>query len=370
MAVLDGKPFTVADWLREMAPETRQSARTTRDRLRTLDQLFESRVLLLGAENSGIGTDSLVASRIENARRQILINAYLEKTLRPRARADSGEIAAWYASHPEDYRIKESVTVRHIQVATLKEAQKVRTLLQLKQREFADLSKELSTDAATKDNGGSLGTVTRDGFFAGLGREPALAETLLALKEGEYSHPVQLKDAWHVFRVDTHEPERLQPLDAVRDQIRGRLEREKIRTVYTAHLDELRAKFGWKVDSAVVGDSALFQPSAAELFRQAQGTTDPQTRIRMYEELMSLYPGSNYCDQAQFMIAFVYSEELSDYDRAEQEFKKLVTNYPKSELVKSAQWMLENMRKNAPQFDLPDSLPAPPAGKSEGKPGK
>jgi peptidyl-prolyl cis-trans isomerase C len=369
MATLGGKPYTVADWNRDLPPESRQAARTTTDRLRTLDQLFEGRLLMLAAEKSGLERDSATAARLDNARKQILISAYLEQTVRPLSRADSSEIAAWYRDHQEDYRIKESATVSHIQVATLKEAQRVRTQLQLKQKEFRALAKEVSTDAGTKDEGGALGTVTRDGFFRTLGREPALAESLLSLPEGALSMPLELKGSWHVFRVDTREPSRVQPLDAVRDQIRSRLEREKAGMAYRAHLELLRRTLGFRVDSSVVADSSLFQPSAAELFRQAQTSSDPETRIRLYQELMELYPNSNFCDQAQFMIGFVCSEEISDFDRAEKEFRKLIERHPKSELVKSAQWMLDNMRKNTPAFDASDSLQAQPPG-IPGKAGK
>ncbi|HVP39715.1 MAG TPA: peptidyl-prolyl cis-trans isomerase [Candidatus Saccharimonadales bacterium] len=370
MATLDGQPYTVADWIRDLPPESRQAARTTADRLRVLDQLFEARLLLLGAERTGVARDSAVAARLEGARRQILIGAYLDKVVRPLAAADSTEISAWYRDHPDDYRVKESVTVRHIQVPTLKDAQRVRTELQLGRREFVELAKEVSTDSSTRADGGALGTVTRDGYFRNLGRQAAVAETLMTLPEGGLSRPLEINGSWHIFRVDTHEPSRLQPLDAVREQIRGRLEREKATLAYRAHLEALRRQYHFHVDSAVVADSSLFLPAPAELFRQAQTTSDPQARIMLYQELLSLYPGSSFCDQAQFMIGFVCSEELSDFDRAEREFKTLIEKYPKSELRKSAEWMLENMRKGTPTFELPDSLQAQPAPGAADKPGK
>ena len=72
------------------------------------------------------------------------------------------------------------------------------------------------------------------------------------------------------------------------------------------------------------------------------------------------------------MIGFVYSEELSDYDHAEREFKALVDRYPSSELVKSAKWMMENMRKGTPNFELPDSIikSMPVPGSAPGTKGK
>ncbi len=367
LATADGKPYTLRDWNRDLPPETRQGARTMPDRVRTLDQLFEPKLLLWAAEKSGVAEDSATAARLESTRRQILINAYLEKKIRPLSKVDTSAIASFYAGHPDDYRIKASSTLRHIQVETRAEAEKVRARL-VKGEDFSAMAAKLSTDTLSRLDGGNLGSVTADGFFRTMGRDAALAETLLTLKEGELSPPLSSrstagdKTLWHVFRVEQHEPAHMQPLDAVRDQIRTRLEREKINQVYRQHLLDLKTQFHFSPNNAVLADSTLFLPSPEELFRQAQTTTDPATRIRMYEDLLHLYPGSPYAEQAQFMVGFVYSEELSDYDNAEKEFKTLVARYPKSELTKSAQWMLDNMRKGTPAFDaMPDSVKAPGA---------
>ena len=373
LATADGKPYTMKDWNRDLPIESRQAARTTQDRVRTLDQLFEPKILLWAAERSGVGEDSLTAVRLENARKQILISAYLEKTVRPLSRVDSSAIARWYGDHPDDYRIKASVTARHIQVATRPEADKVRARL-AKGEDFAALAGQISTDTLTRLEGGLLGSVTSDGFFRTLGHEPELADSLLALKEGELSRPLMThaasggRELWHIFRIDQKEQARMQPLDAVRDNIRQRLEREKVGQVYRAHLEELKTRFHFQPRMAVLGDSTLFLPSPEDLFRQAQATSDPGVRIHLYEDLLHIYPNSPFAEQAQFMIGFVYSEEMSDYDHAEAQFKKLIESHPTSELVKSAQWMLENMRKGTPAFEgMPDSLKAGTPPGSEGQ---
>ena len=85
-------------------------------------------------------------------------------------------------------------------------------------------------------------------------------------------------------------------------------------------------------------------------------------RERAGKRLLSEYPSSNVSPQAQFMVGFIYSEELKDYDQAEHAFKALLEHYPKSELADSARWMIEHMRTDAaPPFASPeaDSTAAP-----------
>jgi hypothetical protein len=73
--------------------------------------------------------------------------------------------------------------------------------------------------------------------------------------------------------------------------------------------------------------------------------------------------------QAQFMVGFIYSEELKDYTAAEETFRELLKKYPKSELAASAQWMLEHMRtEGAPDFMNPASDSSRAGGSKESAP--
>ena len=66
---------------------------------------------------------------------------------------------------------------------------------------------------------------------------------------------------------------------------------------------------------------------------------------------MREFPAADIAPQAQFMVGFIQSEELKDFDGAEKAFRELLAKYPKSELAASAQWMIEHMRtEDAPGF--------------------
>jgi outer membrane protein assembly factor BamD (BamD/ComL family) len=87
------------------------------------------------------------------------------------------------------------------------------------------------------------------------------------------------------------------------------------------------------------------------MFNEAQALTSPDARIAAYRRLLTEYPDSDVAAKAQFMVGFIYSEELKNYDEAEKAFKELLRRYPKAELAASAQWMLGHMRtEDAPAF--------------------
>ena len=79
---------------------------------------------------------------------------------------------------------------------------------------------------------------------------------------------------------------------------------------------------------------------------------DFQSAIKTYEEILKLYPDSPRAYKAQFLIAFVYSENLKDYEKAKINYEKLIEKYPDCDLVDDAHYMLRTMEN--------DTLPTSP----------
>ena len=104
-------------------------------------------------------------------------------------------------------------------------------------------------------------------------------------------------------------------------------------------------------DSAAIKHFLSARKGARDLFNEAQAITAPEARVDAYRKLLAQYPDSEVAPQAQFMIGFIYSEELKKYDDAEKSFRELLRKYPKAELAASAQWMIDHMRSDeAPSF--------------------
>ena len=83
-----------------------------------------------------------------------------------------------------------------------------------------------------------------------------------------------------------------------------------------------------------------------EMFTQAnqlqrEGKYDEA--IRMYDNLIVKYPKSTYGPQAQFMIGFIYANELKDLDKAKVAYEKFLKVYPEHEMAKDARWELEHL---------------------------
>ena len=108
----------------------------------------------------------------------------------------------------------------------------------------------------------------------------------------------------------------------------------------------------------------------ARCSRRRRTPGPPRQRIAAYRKLLDEYPDSDVSPQAQFMIGFIHSEELKNYDEAEKAFRELLQRYPKSELAASAQWMVDHMRTEeapATSSSADSSRPAPHEVRGQGR---
>jgi outer membrane protein assembly factor BamD (BamD/ComL family) len=86
-----------------------------------------------------------------------------------------------------------------------------------------------------------------------------------------------------------------------------------------------------------------------ELYTAAQDLSEKGeylSAIKTYEDILKLYPDSPRAYKAQFLIAFVYSENLKAYDKARENYNKLIEKYPNCDLADDAQYMMKTMEND------------------------
>jgi peptidyl-prolyl cis-trans isomerase C len=320
-------------------------------RKQLLDRMVEERVWLTEALEAKVDVRPQVKQQLEQQRRDLLIRTYLNELMATSPQVSDSEARDYYVEHQADYRVPATVTVRHIQTKTEKDAKKVKEQATKGGKDWMELVKKFSTDTLTKSTGGNLGTVTKDGAFGALGMQPALSESAFAQREGAIAGPYKTDRGWHVLRVDQVKPESVRPFEQVKPMIARQLGSQRSQDFYKSRLEQAREDVGVRPDSNAINRFLVQRRTAREMFNDAQAVASPEQRIDAYRKLIAQYPDSEVTAQAQFMIGFVYSEELKNYEEAEAAFKTLLQRWPKAELASSAQWMIEHMRtEDAPAF--------------------
>ncbi len=349
-------PRMLAVRLQELPEQYRTQYSTPDGRKQLLDRLVEEKVWLKDADANGVTKRPDLVLQIEAQRRDLLIRTWVNEVMAKNAPPSDSEAKIYYDGHLDEWKTPANVTLRHIQLKTEADARRVLGLARAKGADWDKLVKANSTDSLTKTNGGVLGTATREGGFAGIGPQPAFVDSALKLGAGKIAGPWKTEKAWHVVKVEAVHPETVRDFDQVRTFIVRQLGQERTQRYYQEQLTRAKAQFKVSPDSDAIHRWISARKSARDMFQEAQAAGEAGARIAAYRKVVDEYPGADVTPQALFMVGFIHSEELKDYDTAERVFRELLQKYPKSELASSAQWMVEHMRTDAvPDFMNPDS---------------
>lgn len=342
---------TLAERLAEIPEQYRATYQTPDGRRQLLDRMIEERVWLQDAESNGVSKRPEIVRQLAQQRRDLLIRTRINELMATNPAPSDSEAQAYYDANQADFKTPASVAVRHIQLKTEADGRKVLGLVKAKGADWNKLASTWSTDTLTRTNGGNLGTVTREGAFASIGSQPALAESAMALGEGGIGGPIKTDKGWSVIKVDSYRADGVRPFDQVRSFIVRQLTQQKQQSFYQDELARVKARAKVQADSTVMQSFLNDKKSARDMFTEAQGAGAPEARIAAYRKVVETWPDADLAPQAAFMVGFIYSEELKQYEEAEKAFRELLARYPKSELAASAQWMVDHMRtEEAPNF--------------------
>jgi peptidyl-prolyl cis-trans isomerase C len=363
--------------IEELPENLRPQFSTPEGRQRLLDRMVEEKVWLLAATKKGVPARPEIQKQIEQQRRDLLIRTYINEVMATAPAPSDSEIRAYYDQHLSDYKMPASVTISHIQLKNEKDAKKVLQSAR-KGDDWMKLAAKYSADTLTRTHGGTLPPASREGLFGNLGSQPAMAETAFAIGQGKFGGPIKTKLGWHVIRVDALRPESTRDFESVRASSARQIGSKRSQDFYVEKLAEAKTDVGVRADSTAIHAYLTKKKTAREAFNEAQTAGSPAARIDAYRKVVEEYPDSEVSPQAAFMVGFIQSEELKDYDAATKSFQTLLSRYPKSELAVSARWMLDHMRsENAPEFmnlegdstkthtpAAPSSTPSPKGGRS------
>jgi peptidyl-prolyl cis-trans isomerase SurA len=102
--------------------------------------------------------------------------------------------------------------------------------------DFAKLAKQYSDDAATRGDGGDLGTFGKDML------PKAIEEIVFSMQPGELAGPVRADRGFHVIKLLERKEKDAKPLAEVQDDIRIQLRQKEMEKQTKTYLAELRKK--------------------------------------------------------------------------------------------------------------------------------
>ena len=172
------------------------------------------------------------------------------------------DIQAAYDDRSARYITQEQRSVEQLLAQDQDIADKAKTLFE-EGKTFAEIAEELKDDGVSLTD---LGTVTEAGMPAGLGGDA------FAVNEGEVTSPVKSPFGYHLFKINKVEPEKVTPLDDVRDELKEELAlveaEDRLPDLATQLDDELAAGGTVKEAAEAIG---LVSSTVQSIDRQGRG---------------------------------------------------------------------------------------------------
>lgn len=183
-----------------------------------------------------------VAARLERARREAIIDSYLEGASQPPASFPSdAELQALYDANRTAFITPRQFQIAQIFVATPaggedKAKARLDEAMAKLAKPGADFKAAARSDAAAKEVGDRTDEL---GWVNEAQLKPEIRELVVGLAKGAVSAPLKLADGWHVLKLVDTRPASMRPLAEVRDQLAQRLRQERAAQLRRAVVQEL-----------------------------------------------------------------------------------------------------------------------------------
>lgn len=235
LAMVGGTPITendVNEFLIGLG-QRGQSYNNPEGRKMVLNQLIDSKLLLLDAKRNLLEAEADFKAQLAKIKDNLLTSYAAEKAIASVSVSDA-DAKKYYDENSDKFTSEEAVDASHILVESEELANELLAKIKAGEISFEDAARENSTCPSGK-SGGSLGE---------FGRGQMVAEfdtAVFAMAEGEISaSPVKTQFGYHLIKLNAKKEAAPMEYDAIKDEIKDALLNEKRRAAYTSKINQLK----------------------------------------------------------------------------------------------------------------------------------
>lgn len=255
--------FMSAEQVNEQKKRMLEQYKTPQAKQQFLQVWLTQEVLYRQALQEGLTEKPEAKKLIDQLTRGALSQLVMNNELASKIHITETDIQTYYAANKNKFVDLSRATISHI---LLDDEQKAKELQgRIKEGEdFAELAKEFSKDADTKENGGRIETEVQEGsYIPGIGTEVELNKRILAAEAPKVlDEPFKTEKGWEIVKVETLVPERQKQLDEVRQQVMSMLTNQKSQDVQRYLIEQLMDKHNVIVHTSALGGAESEQAPA------------------------------------------------------------------------------------------------------------
>jgi peptidyl-prolyl cis-trans isomerase C len=183
-----------------------------------VDNLVAEELFVQEAEKTGIAKDKEFQTQLDRARRQLLANRFLQKSIMPKF--TDANVRKFFDSNTLRYN-QDEVHAFHVLLKSEAEAKEVYDKAKGGE-DFEVLAKKYSKDPTAAQNMGDLG------FFSRSRMPPQFSDAAFKMKKGEISKPVKTPFGFHIIKVVDVRKGKPVKFEDVKDQVRTDFQNDSI----------------------------------------------------------------------------------------------------------------------------------------------
>jgi len=238
MATVEGKTIYSSDLdalIKQLPQEQANQFLSREGRRQLLEELIAQELFYLEAKEAKVDESEEFKKMVKDAEEKLLKTHMIAKFMMDVTIPDE-DVETFYKENPEQFIAPDSVRASHILLPA--EQQAVDIIAEIKAgKSFEDAATEYSV-CPSKDNGGDLSYFSRGQMV------PEFEEAAFALEIGEMTEvPVKTQFGYHVIKLTDRKETQTIPYDAIKDNARNFLLREKQNKAFIGKVEDLKKKY-------------------------------------------------------------------------------------------------------------------------------
>lgn len=260
------------DKISKIPPNAQGRYRTVDGQIQVLDIIAVEEAFMAKAIQMGIDKDPEVQQKINDGKRQFLIQDYYTRNITNNLVITDADKLDYYNNNLPVFYLFPNITIEHIQAVD--EATALLALQALGKGEtFGVVSEKYNINNYSKGLKGVIKNIRLNGNIPGIGNDPALEKAINDATHflNKLQGPIQTSYGWHIFRVIEYVEGRQKTYDEVLPEIEQRVRPQ----VENRMLENLKASLKLKYNA--VTDSTLL--ASIDLMNPGKEGIEPTARI-------------------------------------------------------------------------------------------
>ena len=221
-------------------PRDKQAFFTTdQGKKQLLDQVIGFELMYQFGKKNGYDSSEEYKIELEKLQKELLTQLVVNKVLSEITITDE-EALEFYNGNQEMFKQPETVSAKHILVATEEACKNIKEEIVNGKLTFEEAARKYST-CPSKDNDGNLGDFSK-GMMV-----PEFEDVAFTLSIGEVSEPVKTQFGFHLIKVESKNEAINKPFEEVKSMVVNQLMQERQQKKYVDFIEELKKQYGVEI---------------------------------------------------------------------------------------------------------------------------